>query len=177
MRVRCAFQATPRRSEKARFQEFVSTTRHTHSPHTRDATRRDARDIRMQRSARISVSLSISPLVLRSSFEFPLSPRLSPRRVLRDSYLILTTTSLLLATTSASRAFPSSLLADPTSTQDLFTNPSRSTIPVDWLAARRVSREHVGATRAVVAVVFGPNERLSLARSENVHGVRERIAR
>lgn len=35
------------------------------------------------------------------------------------------------ATTSVSRAFPSSLLAGPTSTRDLFTNPSRSTIPAD----------------------------------------------
>ena len=125
---------------------------HTFTTHTR----RDARDIGTQRSARISVSLSISPSVLRSSFKFPLSP-LSRREKYYVFYLILTTTSLLLMMTLASRTFPSSLLVDPTSTRDLFTNPSRSTIPADWLAARRVSREHVGATRAVVAVVFGPN--------------------
>jgi len=58
VRVRCAFQATPRRSEKARFQEFVSTTRHTHSPHTRDATR----EISEHRDRRVSLSRFLSLL-------------------------------------------------------------------------------------------------------------------
>lgn len=105
---------------KKRASSSVSTTRHTHS-HTRDARHPSA---------------IFAPSVLRSLFEFPLSPR--RREVHCVPYSNLATPSPLPATTSVPRAFLSSLLASPTSTRDLFTNPS--TIPADWLAARRAQR-------------------------------------
>lgn len=75
--------------------------------------------------------------------------------------MIFATLSPRPATTSVPRAFPSSLLADPTSTRDLFTNPSRSTIP-DWLLRRdRRARRNTGRCQRAASV--SRNVRLSLA--------------
>lgn len=146
-----------RRFEKARF-EFAST-RHTHSPH-------NTRDARYPNARYPPLFLSFLSL-LRSSFEFPLSPRRREENC--SSHLILATLSLLSATMSVSRAFPSTLLASPASTRDLFTNPSRSTIPANWLPARRDRRRAQRNTDRCQQV--SPNERLSLAGT--FYGVRQ----
>lgn len=124
-RVRCVSRDAV---SKRRASSFVSTTRHTHSPHTRDAKHPNAIGAYL-----LSLSHSFGPAIL--PFEFSLSPRRREEHCV--SYSSLATLSPLPAT-SVSRAFLSSLLASPTSTRDLFTNPS--TIPADWLAARRDRR-------------------------------------
>lgn len=135
-RESAARHATPLRKGALR----VSLRPHgTHTHHTH-ATR----NIRA-RSARYLLSHSFGPAIL--PFEFSLWPRRREERCVSCSSLA--TLSPLPATTSVSRA----PFSRPTSTRDLFTNPS--TIPADWLAARRARRNTARCQQAASSRTSG----------------------